>query len=181
MGRHHYCSPGSCFCCDTRYSVCHVWYQKISVSVLTMKWRLYMRKRISSRYGTQWNCMFSVSHFQVLQCELRRWASVVCFPSLWYNSKCKPPLRSYPWPFSFDPTVMVHSQKCVTRSQCQPLQCLSLFRTHKILSMKLYRILTSARPPDPNCSCARILMECEGTVTVLYMRLQRVKKMLPVT
>ena len=34
---------------------------------------------------------------------------------------------------------------------------------------------------DPNCSCARILVEFKGTLTVLYMRLQRLKKMLPVT
>jgi len=32
---------------------------------------------------------------------------------------------------------------------------------------EVVKILTSARPPDPNSSCARILMEFKGTVTAL--------------
>jgi hypothetical protein len=52
-----------------------------------------------------------------------------------------------------------------------------MLRALEIACMKLYRIVNSDRHfPDHNCSRARILMEFKGTVRVLYLKFQRLKK-----
>ena len=100
--------------------------------------------------------------------------SAPCFPSLWYNSEHKALCLS-------NSTVMISSQKCLTRSQNWALQYVSLLRVHKISRMQLYRIVTpNRRFPDRNCSHAWILMEFKGLIPLPSLKFQRLKKMLPV-
>ena len=90
-----------------------------------------------------------------------------------YNSEHKPLCLS-------NSTVMISSQKCLTRSQNKALQCVSLKKIHKITCTQLYRIVTyNRRFPDRNCSHARILMEFKGLIPLLSLKFQRLKKNAP--
>jgi hypothetical protein len=139
-------------------------YQKISVEALT----------VGCTRGKTCDQVWSSVEVHVLQClsfsySVNSEREHLLFV-LWYNSEHKQLCLS-------NSTVMISSQKCLTRSQNKALHYVSFLRVDKISCVKLYRIVTSNRRfPDRNCSRARILMEFRGLIPLLYLKFQRLKK-----
>ena len=159
MEKHHYYSPGT---------HCFVVIQDTPSPVVSEDWcidtdsSMYIRKSMLPSMEPCGSACFTMPQFW-LQCEFRGRISAPCFPSLWYNSEHNPLCLS-------NSTVMLSSQKCLTRSQNKALQYVSLSRVHKISCMQLYRIVSSNRRfPDRNCSHAMILMEFKGLIPLLSL------------
>ena len=159
-------------CCDTRYCVI------CSIRRLVYRhWQLDVHEeKLVTKYGALWSCMFYSASVLVTE-WIQRQNICSLFSPVTVQFRAQTALSVC----LSNSTVTISSQQCLTRSQTEALQSVSLLTVHKISCMQLYSTVTSNRRlPYWNGSHARILMEFTVLIPLLSLKLQRLKKTLPV-